>query len=640
MERRGGSQRAAARVAPAARSRRPDQRHPQAKPSILRDWARRLVPVFSRYRKLPGWTPNPITALTVLVFIRITSAIHSGIADCDETYNYWEPLHFMLYGFGFQTWENAPEFALRSYAFLLPYASVARLIRSLAPKPKSAVDEKLLVFYGVRVVQGIVSACSEVYLYDSVVWRFGKVSARLLLIFLATAPGMFRASIELLPSSFSMILTTLAVGAWLVGEFPFAIFCVALSTILGWPYAAALALPMAIHIPLRIGLAKFIRHALFAGIPLLSVALVVDSTYYGKFTSGTVNQVLYNVIPKKGTGPEIFGVADWKFYASNLLLNLNVVVPILVSFALLLVIDLYVVRVWKERKYLIERIIFLSPPLIWLLIFFNQPHKEERFLVPSYPLLCLCAAVAVSDWIQFISDLVSGASEVNGERSKRNGGIFAMLLTVGIGILATSMGTSRTVGQVRNFQAPLSIYRSLATEELQGGEGPRHLPLTLSTSVSEINICLGREWYRFPSNFFIPSKKYRVRFVDRSFKGLLPKYFSEGLGGTRKPTSGMNMYNRADPGQFFEGKDDMCHYYVDLAPSSSSVKDHPIDLHDFGLIMEEDFLDSSVTPSLDRAFWIPASVRHPRRRYGKYQLMRNFALIPRSGGPFAQKSNT
>jgi alpha-1,2-mannosyltransferase len=35
----------------------------------------------------------------------------------------------------------------------------------------------------------------------------------------------------------------------------------------------------------------------------------------------------------------------------------------------------------------------------WLTIFIAQPHKEERFLFPVYPLICLAAAVAL-DFVQ------------------------------------------------------------------------------------------------------------------------------------------------------------------------------------------------------------------------------------------------
>lgn len=38
----------------------------------------------------------------------------------------------------------------------------------------------------------------------------------------------------------------------------------------------------------------------------------------------------------------------------------------------------------------------LAPMYIWFLIFFIQPHKEERFLFPVYPLICLCGAVSLS----------------------------------------------------------------------------------------------------------------------------------------------------------------------------------------------------------------------------------------------------
>lgn len=34
-------------------------------------------------------------------------------------YNYWEPLHYLTRGKGFQTWEYSPVYAIRSYAYLL-----------------------------------------------------------------------------------------------------------------------------------------------------------------------------------------------------------------------------------------------------------------------------------------------------------------------------------------------------------------------------------------------------------------------------------------------------------------------------------------------------------------------------------------
>ena len=44
-------------------------------------------------------------AVLALASARLLSAAYNLIHDCDEVYNYWEPLHYFLYGEGFQTWE-------------------------------------------------------------------------------------------------------------------------------------------------------------------------------------------------------------------------------------------------------------------------------------------------------------------------------------------------------------------------------------------------------------------------------------------------------------------------------------------------------------------------------------------------------
>ena len=49
--------------------------------------------------------PGAFFAFVCLLVPRILSALYNIIHDCDEVYNYWEPLHFLLYGHGMQTWE-------------------------------------------------------------------------------------------------------------------------------------------------------------------------------------------------------------------------------------------------------------------------------------------------------------------------------------------------------------------------------------------------------------------------------------------------------------------------------------------------------------------------------------------------------
>lgn len=61
-----------------------------------------------------------------------------------------------------------------------------------------------------------------------------------------------------------------------------------------------------------------------------------------------------------------------------------------------------------------KRVIFLFHPWLWLLIFFNQPHKEERFLAPIYPSLLLVAAVTLDDFLRLICNQTPA---VDAERS-------------------------------------------------------------------------------------------------------------------------------------------------------------------------------------------------------------------------------
>lgn len=43
--------------------------------------------------------------LALLAAVRVLGAALYLVHDCDEVYNYWEPLHFLLKGTGMQTWE-------------------------------------------------------------------------------------------------------------------------------------------------------------------------------------------------------------------------------------------------------------------------------------------------------------------------------------------------------------------------------------------------------------------------------------------------------------------------------------------------------------------------------------------------------
>jgi len=90
------------------------------------------------------------------------------------------------------------------------------------------------------------------------------------------------------------------------------------------------------------------------------------------------------------------------------------------------------------------------------------------------------------------------------------------------------------------YNAPLSVYK------------PLRLP---GVTQSGDNVCLGKEWYRFPSSYHLPTG-VSAKFVKSEFNGLLPGDFSQagkGFGlypGAWLMPSGMNDENKEDPSKY------------------------------------------------------------------------------------------
>ena len=97
-----------------------------------------------------------------------------------------------------------------------------------------------------------------------------------------------------------------------------------------------------------------------------------------------------------------------------------------------------------------------------------------------------------------------------------------------------------TLGTLSAYSAPLNVYKPLH------GVGVTRPGDT---------VCIGKEWYRFPSSFNLPHE-VRPKFIKSEFSGLLPGEFSEaniGFGvfpGTWLVPLGMNDENLEDPGKY------------------------------------------------------------------------------------------
>lgn len=483
-------------------------------------------------------------ALVLLnVIFRLYSALYMIIGDCDETFNYWEPLNLLLRGFGKQTWEYSPEFSIRSYAYLVPYYIVGKACQFLAGV--SPVN----IFYAVRIVAlaGITSLCELKFF---VTMNQFSTSVANWFIFLGTiSPGMSHGGVALLPSSLAL-QTTLLANSYLLSATKSvqnksvernlikAVGCYFIGGVLGWPFALALGLPIGLYILARIAKQSTSSSVLVSvfvvAISIMVPVVLIDSYFLQKWVFIPANIVLYNVFGGDGEGPEIFGVEPWTYYVLNMALNFHAIVPLSIAGTLFNPVFTNL----KKFSLLVSLQL-----IIWYAIFFSQPHKEERFMYPIYPLVSILAAI-------FISKVFNVLKKISVARRLQ---FVAKIATV---LLLFTISVLRIFNLVENYAAPLQVFYKLAQLPSRPGD--------------QVNVCMGKEWYHFPNSFFLPDG-YRLQFVESGFDGLLPGDFYELksiVDSTTFVPMNMNNKNKFEPDKVVDLV--TCDYYVDNSQSEST----------------------------------------------------------------------
>lgn len=71
-------------------------------------------------------------------------------------------------------------------------------------------------------------------------------------------------------------------------------------------------------------------------------------------------------------------------------------------------------------------------------------------------------------------------------------------------------------------------------------------------NIADSVVCVGSEWHRFPSSFFIPDYVGQVRWIDDGFRGLLPFPFNSTLGGSSAAPPYFNNKNKASDEQYVD----------------------------------------------------------------------------------------
>lgn len=251
----------------------------------------------------------------------------------------------------------------------------------------------------------------------------------------------------------------------------------------------------------------------------------------------------------------------------------------------------------------------VAPVYVWTGALSLLPHKEERFLYVVYPLICLAGALTVQMGEVFLRSVLRvPTSAVN------------RLVTAGLTVTVL-LSVSRTMGLLMHYSAPMQVWAALPSEPARVLAKPVR-GFDAATSV----VCVGGEWYRYPSSFFLPSSKYRLGFLKSSFDGMLPTHFDEEhwpFRGTRSAPAHLNDRNREHPLQYIEGLDH-CSYLVQLAPAENYLT--PETQGEWKMLGRARFLNATASPSLaGRVLWMPGPLGEKQNVYSTYQLFERVA---------------
>ena len=119
-------------------------------------------------------------------------------------------------------------------------------------------------------------------------------------------------------------------------------------------------------------------------------------------------------------------------------------------------------------------------------------------------------------------------------------------------------------------------------------------------------VCVGKEWYRFPSSFFLPPSAPPLLFVKSGFGGQLPRPFAPWPQGLSEVPPHMNDANKEEPSRYSALKE--CAHVVDLDLDAQAEPSVVLDA-------------AASTSTLARAFYVPG-LSDKRNVYAEYCLVR------------------
>lgn len=237
-------------------------------------------------------------------------------------------------------------------------------------------------------------------------------------------------------------------------------------------------------------------------------------------------------------------------------------------------------------------------------------------MYPIYPLICATSAFT----IKVIETFATGTK-------KHSSPVFKVIVCICC-LAFLGLSLSRVVSLHSGFRATVDVFSDLKKSDVDGSK-PKFLNQT--GSADHINVCMGKDWYRYPSSFHLPnSKRYRMRFIRSDFRGQLPKLYDANDATARNKAfySDFNNMNKETMSRYINPSE--CHYLIDSSAAATSEHEPSYaSQKDWQVLSSHKMLDLNNSPVILRSFYLPF-ISDKQNTYVDYQLLRNVNLFSTS----------
>ncbi|XP_060570497.1 GPI mannosyltransferase 3-like [Ruditapes philippinarum] len=309
------------------------------------------------------------TLLLSLISLRLVNSLLIQTSFVPD--EYWQSVevsHNMVFGYGYLTWEW--KHGLRGYLYPSVFAVFYKLLALFG------LDNRLLLIKLPRLIQGVIAAIGDLYLYKFSWLLCDRATAQWTLLCQTVNWFMLYCSTRTLTNSTETALITAALfyfpwpgkqnySSQSVRKF---LSLAALSIIVRPTAAVIWVLLCSWHLQNnKHQLFKTVKSYILVGVCSLGLSATIDRIFYGEWTCVQYNFLVFNVFSGGGA---FYGTHPWHWYFTQ-------GYPVIMATH----IFPFVVGAWRSKN---KVPLFV---IIWTVIIYSLlSHKEFRFLMPILPL--------------------------------------------------------------------------------------------------------------------------------------------------------------------------------------------------------------------------------------------------------------